>query len=256
MGKPVFTPAALLGGGLGFLGVGLALITPENFPVSMAPYDVLLRAAGTATSGIGGVLIVGATLKWVGAILGDGVNHIINLSPIAERLTDFDNPYALQSDLPEICLLGNSAIGNNHATEDLLRIRYTKCPHIIRKLTLPKSAQSTIHGYYITYPLTNSGANRIDKKQIANGKYLQDRDLAASFGSARAIYISMIYGDSWKAKAAALLYLKDDIRHLQETNSRIRKFYAKPSTKDGLRLLKRYGFIPIDHDEGIWVLAV
>ena len=256
MGKPAFSSSSLLGTGLGFGGIGLALLTPESFPSFLAAYDAALRSTGFATSGIGGVLVAGALLKWVGAIAGDGYRRLSSLSPLAERFIDFDNAYALQSDLGEIYSLGKSVIGDNHADEDLLRNRITKCQHIIRKLLRSNDPNSPIHGYYITYPLTKTGMDRIDKKQVVNGKTLQDRDLSTGFHNAKAIYISMIFGDGWRAKAAALLHLKNDISHLRETNSKIRKFYAKPSTKDGLRLLKHYGFKPIDDETGIWVLSV
>ena len=90
MGKPAFSSSSLLGTGLGFGGIGLALLTQESFPSFLAAYDAALRATGFATSGIGSVLVAGALLKWFGAIAGDGYRRITNLSPLAERFIDFD----------------------------------------------------------------------------------------------------------------------------------------------------------------------
>lgn len=255
MGKPSFSPSALLGTGLGFLGVGLSLITPEKYPALLIPYDVALRTIGIVTIGIGTLLLALAALKWLGVIAGHGFRRVMNMALLAELFIDFEISYALQSDLSEICSLGKVVIGDNHAPEDLLRSRLAKCPQIIRKLTTSDAIPAPIHGYYITYPLTKRGVGRIDKKQVTNGKSLQEGDLAATFSNAKAIYISMIFGDGMRAKAAALLHLKNDIKHLREAHSKICKLYAKPSTNDGLRLLKKFKFSPIDGENGIWVLS-
>jgi hypothetical protein len=237
---------------LSFVGIGLTLIIPETFPSWLSGSDWWLRAVWLVCILVA-ILVVLAPSIILPRTLLSYLRHVaFKGSASLERITDFDDSYVLQSDLDEICNLGRTAIGDNHAQKDLLTCRLQKCPHIIRKVT--HGANTKIQGYYIVYPLTTRGVRRIQTQQVSSGKSLIDSDICTNFRTAKGVYISMIFGRGMVARAAALFHLKTHLRHLRSMNSHLQAFFAKPSTKAGLRLLKKYGFRPIGSETGIWAL--
>ncbi len=230
----------------------MSLVLTQQLPSSLQPYEVELRRSGWICNMIAIVVFVWLIVK----LAGNFLRHL-DIAPIDISLSDrlyFNVSYCSPSDLDEICALGRQEIGDNHVSEDLLRNRVRRCPHLARKLTSSKKADTKIRGYYILYPLTASGINKIDRHLINSGKGLMDKDISCSFKNARAVYISMIFGDNVFSRAAAIFHMKNDLAHLSEMKQAGRKFYAKPSTKHGLRLLRQDGFRPLDRDTGIWVM--
>ncbi|MHB8651582.1 MAG: hypothetical protein ACYC8S_00390 [Minisyncoccota bacterium] len=244
--------------GLAVLGIGLTCILPERFPPPIDEFDGEIRLVGFLLALGGAFLIVVALIKWTCKWIAErwkDSNVHIGMSSLIEHLADFEDSYALESELSEICLIGKGVIGDNHVDEDILRSRVEKCPHLVKKLTTTRGERTQTMGYYIVYPLTVKGVARIDKKKIQSGKMLVDSDIVGTFRAAKAVYISMVFGKGLMSQGAALFHLKKDLKHLREMSSSIQKLYARLSTRDGLRLLRKYGFQPIDRDDGIWVFT-
>ena len=58
------------------------------------------------------------------------------------------------------------------------------------------------------------------------------------------------------SKAFSLYILRKDISGYVEKYKKIKRLYAKPSTKDGLRILTKYGFEPLGGDTEAWVYNI
>lgn len=244
----------LIGIGIGLLGLGITLVTFQT----THPFIEIISVEETRKTGF--IIIILALIAFLIAI-GKLIRKILKYisfrlsgTAILEPFLDFEVSDAVPADIQQIHSLGNAVIGDYHATDNQLLSRIQKCPQIIKKLTSSNLKDNNIKGYYIFYPLTSQGIKRIDTCKIVSGKSLENSDISTNFRNARAVYISMIFGNNLMSKAAALLYLKYNLKYLRETNHNISKIYAKPSTTDGLRLLKKYGFFPIAMETGIWVL--
>jgi len=157
--------------------------------------------------------------------------------------------------ISDVFRLGSSpiGIGVEHPDEVLLKRRFAKNPNII--WAIYERETGMIAGYYIVYPLNPEGKLLIEQKQIKNAKDISDEHLSENFESASCIYLGMLCGRTEDARAYVLYRLISDLNHFTNLYPNIEKFFARPATKDGLRIIRKYSFNPIDDSTEIWSLT-
>lgn len=233
------------------MGLGAAIFALESSSFVPKKYKDYLSLSGI------GVFLFGVCLfvYWKVNLLVKGTNFIIN--KVSAKFVDFFNyEYDVicgrSKCLNELCEIGFNLIGNNHADEKTLKKRLEKNNEIIKIIKLQRNNKSRISGYYIVYPINNEADKLLRKKKIKNGKHIDESQILSDFSHASAIYVSMVAGKNIHSKAFSLYLLRKDISEYVKRYRRIKRLYAKPSTKDGLRLLTKYGFEPLDGDSEVW----
>lgn len=103
---------------------------------------------------------------------------------------------------------------------------------------------TTVVGYFCLLPLTIKGESQVADKDL----FASPRDLSMfkkKMTKGSSIYIGSLAAGSSKAKAATLQLAKTTLVDLE-----INKAYTRPITRDGVRLVKRNGFVPVsEHDK-------
>lgn len=239
-----------LGIGLGCLGVGPTAWF-STLPESLSTYQSEIRIAGIVFSVVGVLLLLVAITLWIVHLIKKATDKALTTA-FTLFFPDFDERYAEDEDIKTICTLGRKAIGSSHPDEITLTQRLAKNRNIIKCL-IRKVDGGSIVGYYTIYPITAETRTKILSEQIISGKQFAQTQISTSFSSCTAIYISMIYGSSLLSKACVLWTLKNDLNTTRRTNKNLDLLFARPATSAGLRLLRKYGFEPINDERGIWL---
>lgn len=248
--RPRSSLATLGSIGLGCLGVGLTAWF-SNLPQSLSTYQSKIHITGIALSVVGVLLVFVAITLWIVRLTKKATDKALTKA-FTHFVPDFDERYAEDEDIETICTLGRQAIGSNHPDETSLSQRLAKNRNIIKCLIRKKVDGGSIVGYYTIYPITAGTRTKILSGQITSGKQFGLTQISTSFSSCTAIYISMIYGSSLLSKACVLWTLKNDLNTTRRTNKNLDLLFARPATSAGLRLLRKYGFEPINDERGIW----
>lgn len=121
--------------------------------------------------------------------------------------------------------------------------------YIIERETLRKNKKIIeLKGGFSIFPLKKAATDNIENGIIKGIDLLPD-DLSKTEASATSIYIAWIVStQKGKDRAATLSYLKNYLKKRIEQNRNI-VIYTKPTTQDGLRLVKKYNFLPLDGGE-------
>ena len=98
-------------------------------------------------------------------------------------------------------------------------------------------------GYFCVIPLTRSAQDQLLSGQ-ARAIQLQPADIEKPDVPCDAMYIGAIVGTSMRAKGniVSILHREITVKHAKIA----KEFLARPITPDGLRLVERFGFLPID----------
>lgn len=108
--------------------------------------------------------------------------------------------------------------------------------------------QYELLGYFSILPLTRSAAELVQKEELAGAEFTTEH-IVKPRQTPAAFYIGGIAGTGRRAKAEALGYLKARVLELEEAareNGDSAVFLTRPITSDGLRLMKKYDFYPVD----------
>lgn len=237
--------------GISMIGLGISLIALESLtiiPIELKSYTLI---SGITVVFIGLVTIV----LWKTRIVLKYSNIIID--KISNKATEFFNYeydviYGQSKCLKSLCNIGRNIIGENHADEETLKTRLSKNNKIVKIIKSLRNNKKGISGYYIAYPINKEADNFLQQRLITNGKGIRNEHILTEFSQASAIYISMVAGRSIHSKAFSLYILRKDINEYVSKYRKIKRLYAKPSTKDGLRILTKYGFEPLVIETEVW----
>lgn len=105
-----------------------------------------------------------------------------------------------------------------------------------------KVTKSLIGGFSI-FPLNKACQNKIERNNLYGNEILS-ADLVRNGRNPSAIYIAWVVGLGYKGKAMTLSYLKDKISDYLKSSDLL--VYTRPSSEDGMRLVKLNNFVPID----------
>ncbi len=154
-------------------------------------------------------------------------------------------------DLPKIVEIAKARIGT---TMDLAKTQeiYNHNRRSIWKVR--DNLTNEIIGYYCVLPLTARGEQKVKERDLLIGD-MDKSCFAKTFRKGAPIYIGGVAGLTRKAGAAALEQLKALVIRLEATTA-----YAKPATTEGVRLVKRHGFVAVsDYDQvdiGVYVCRI
>jgi len=240
---------------ISIIGLGLAIIALENSTLIPPNYKRFIPVAGILNVVTGSFIFAWWNLK----LFFRGISIVKD--GISKRVLEYFNfeykpEFGQEEHIDEVCGLGYKFIGNNHADEDTLKKRYKINSKIVKIIYKVKSAYNSVTGYYLIYPLNSEGDQLIQEQLIKTGKDIKISHMTKDFSNASAIYISMLAGKDIHTKAFSLFLLQQDIEYYVNKYKRIKSLYAKPSTKDGLRLLVKYNFKKIGDNSEIWTKSI
>lgn len=166
--------------------------------------------------------------------------HIIN------RILEDENyecRSALENEIPELYALCVEAFGDDVASIDTMKSWYKKNNNIFWVIENKRKSGlnyiSEIVGYFDVLPITNAACRLLDNESI-NGIKIKTEHIVDRTKVPSGIYIGGLYGKKLRAKAVTIVYLK---RLLEDYKTKgVGKFYTRPTSKDGLRLVKKHNF--------------
>ncbi len=98
-------------------------------------------------------------------------------------------------------------------------------------------------GYYSLRPVTRRAVELLDSCRIDGAGMLPEHIIPPD-DLPEAGYIGGVVATGGLARAALLFYLAIDLRRYRAQG--VKRFYAKPLTPDGVRLMNKDGFRPVD----------
>lgn len=115
---------------------------------------------------------------------------------------------------------------------------YNHNPRGFRKVT--DISRQEIVGYFCLLPLTNRGRDTIKRGELTIENLDHRFFNRTYFPSRRPVYLGSIVGINRIAKFACLYYLQEMLKE-----RKVLEIYTRPTTKDGLRLVRRHMFKPV-----------
>jgi hypothetical protein len=232
--------------GAGLITVGSALLAIAPFrsdvgkvvPVSQRIYGIAL-ASGIALCVIGVLIIAWALAQYV-----TRMSHYAQLIDdyIKTRITDpkLDRSAALEDDLDAVFEFSRQEFQEEIDDDVKLRMRswHKKNPE---HLWIIYREGRVIVGYFALLPLNKKAARRVDRGELYGASISED-DMVGVATKPSAIYIGGIAAKSKKAKAFAVGVLLERLNKMLVGGVPL---YTRPVTKDGHRLVDKYGFLPV-----------
>jgi hypothetical protein len=154
-------------------------------------------------------------------------------------------------ELPEIVEIAKEHIGPDLSLEVAKQI-YNHNKNAIKKVIDTRSCE--IVGYFCVVPLTVKGEEKVKERDLVDGTDNLSC-FAKRFTKRTPVYIGSVAGKGIRGRAATLELLKAFLISKEVSHA-----YARPATKHGVRLAKRYKFNAVNpHDKvelGVYVLKV
>ncbi|MFH1498006.1 MAG: hypothetical protein ABII82_09305 [Verrucomicrobiota bacterium] len=141
--------------------------------------------------------------------------------------------------------------GNDIASINTLKKWLKKHPgfaHSLIKISESKGGiriSSEYRGYIDIIPLTQNGEDQIRKSVSIT--QIPESDIANPGEKPAAVYIGGILGLDRIAKAKIIQATKDIISNFRKVG--VTRFYTKPVSKDGFRIVQKYHFSGLDEEE-------
>jgi hypothetical protein len=179
---------------------------------------------------------------------------------LAGLTPDYKFVTARVEDLPFIYRMAYEQFGNEVSSLSTMRSWYAKNPEIfivLHRIGRRRYGESReIVGYLCTIPLSQRGLSK-----ILSGEYIRNllkQDIQSPKRQCAAIYIGAIVGLSYKAKGNILLVATREIETY--LHHRTRMILTRPITHDGLRIVLKHGFVPVQdrsqpNIDGLYVLT-
>lgn len=239
--------------GLSLLSIGIGLLGLSALPMVInVGYEVEVRNTGVFFA-VAGMLIVvywKLTLVYRGAKL---LNERVSGKAAEYFSYEFRQLTDSTVNLKNICSLGERFIYGSHPDAVLLNSRMQRNSDVLCAF---EDNKGNLRGYFIVYPLNKKTTTEINTGVITSGKRLIPEHLVKRTNLATSIYISMVAGIDRHARAFILYELERFLKSKINSSKRITHLYAKPTTAEGRRLLRKYKFNPIGGDSEIWNLEV
>jgi hypothetical protein len=95
-------------------------------------------------------------------------------------------------------------------------------------------------GVVTIFPLNAKATKGILLGDITTGRELHGCHIAKTWRRANSIYVSVTGACTWRSRALAVLLIEQIIQDAGVSN-----VFARPATRDGLRVMQRAGFVPL-----------
>lgn len=160
---------------------------------------------------------------------------------------DFECYKAKRRELPAIHRLAREFLGDEVSPIEVMQRWHGKNSSVFHLIVTLKrtsfESKKRMVGYCCMLPLTEIGVNKITAGEIT-GRDISIEYIASSRKECAAVYIGGIAAKGSKARAVLLAILRKEFASANRKWSGI--FYARPITRDGLRIAKKNGFVAID----------
>lgn len=202
-----------------------------------ASYPALGPALGYLPIVAFGLLVMFIVIIMI-ELLGMATQAFYRLLP--SRLAHMACKVARADDIPQIVAIAQKTMGDR-ITEENTRQLYNHNTKSIRKVV--DTRNGSIVGYFCILPLTVNGQKNVMERDLI-GDSLQVENFTKTFRPGSPVYIGSIAGINQKGKAATLELAQNLISTLD-----VPKAFTRPVTKDGVRIVKKFGFRPVsEHD--------
>lgn len=141
----------------------------------------------------------------------------------------------------------NFFVGATGMSEELLQCRYRRCCqafNVVYKIS--KKNQRVLAGYFVLLPLTRTGSDAIWKGHIEAGRHIRCTDIATSFSSYDALYISAVYGQGWFAQLATSGFLLAEIEKQKRLKRDLQYVFVRPTTIEAQNSFRRQTDINVE----------
>lgn len=205
------------------------------------------------TSMLSVIVILGLVFLAVGLLmlLIDFICSSINrLRDPWKNILDYDSRVVSQAELRSAYSFCKKHFGNDVASLKTMKRWQTKYPEYARFIVWTRttksghSAKSRIMGFLDIIPLTDQGEEELKKgTSIVN---LNDTHVPDRHTKPACVYIGGIVGTDRIAKARVIQAVTSSVEEFKARG--VSRFYTRPTTEEGLRIVKKYGFERLDGD--------
>ncbi|MCC6591370.1 MAG: hypothetical protein IT168_32085 [Bryobacterales bacterium] len=162
--------------------------------------------------------------------------------------SDLQTQWATKSQLDELLTFGRAQYSNpddQFVSRQILTSFMQKCATVVR---LFRDKHGKLVGLYILLPLTHTATKEILAREILSAKDFKPEHAARDFSKAAAIYVTNICGAGQINRGKVHRELRDQMRQIGTAYHNIEYFFARGGAPDGIRLLEKYDFEPIEKD--------
>ncbi|MFD4527616.1 hypothetical protein ACFWP7_27545 [Streptomyces sp. NPDC058470] len=152
-------------------------------------------------------------------------------------------------ELDSVFRLARELIPEGHPRRNAVEERLLRNSQLVRLVYLAHGGSYRLEGYIILYPLNRSAVSAVLAGEICAGLQIRPRHVQQRWTSASGIYIAAAAGSTWRARAAVVTLLE-----VMTENISPEWIFARPVTKDGLRLMRKSGFQPLFDTKNVWAL--
>lgn len=217
------------------------------FPVALSVWDIQEKIEEQAPSlgpylgyvpwisfGLLALFVLLIALETIGLI----IEAFYRLQP--STLANVASRPARAVDIPRIVGIAQGTMGARITEENTLLL-YNHNSKCIRKVVDTRTDE--IIGYFCILPLTVNGERSVMERDLINDD-LDIGNFAKRFRRGVPVYIGSMAGVNTRGRAATLELAKVVLADLETS-----KAFTRPVTKDGVRLVKKFGFKPVnEHD--------
>ena len=132
--------------------------------------------------------------------------------------------------------------GNAVTNPDQIRKILSKYKYGLKIGISHRNGSKDIIGYFFYFPLNKVAVDKIKKFEFDVTK-IEKEDVSTKPRYGQAIYIGAIAANSLSARAQMLGALKQAVEEAKLTKTKT--VYARAASMDGLRILKKHGFLPV-----------
>ncbi|CAL9583893.1 hypothetical protein SUDANB1_05077 [Streptomyces sp. enrichment culture] len=183
--------------------------------------------------------------------------YVVRMSGVAElALPPGYNPvgrvqtrWSASDELDPVFRLARELIPDGHPRRQAVEERLHRNSQLVRLVYIARGNAYKLDGYVILYPLNRAAVSAVLAGDICAGQQIRPRHVKQRWTSASGIYIAAAAGRSWRGRAAVVTLLE-----VMTENISPEWIFARPVTKDGLRLMRKSGFRPLFDEKNVWAL--
>lgn len=147
--------------------------------------------------------------------------------------------YVDYDEIDELVLKGQSLVGQNHVSAEVLKRRYEINSEIITGLYDIKTKEFL--GYFILYPLNEKAHQKIISLEIINGKDIKDHHVVDNFEDATCIYIGMVGALNKRVNSGVIIEFIRKIENIAKIG-KLESVFTRGATPSGIRMIEDIGF--------------
>ncbi|WP_105436340.1 hypothetical protein [Neorhizobium tomejilense] len=158
----------------------------------------------------------------------------------SSRIQNITADTCKEQDLPALLSIANSHIGSVADLAETTRL-YRHNKHAFKKIIDTRTQE--ILGYFCLFPLTEYGLERVTQRNLLQSP-VDLACFATRFRKGNAAYIGGVAGIDRRGRAGALEQLR-----LYILQKNCMSAYARPMTKQGVKLARQYDFKPVAQND-------